>query len=517
MSKKHLAAALALGAAWIGPDAWADNPIVQTSYTADPAAMVWKDTFYVFTGHDEDVLVNNFFTMNEWRCYSSTDMVNWTDRGAPLNYKSFAWSGGKAWAAQVVERDGKFYWYVTAGLTGSNQPAIGVAVADHPLGPYKDPIGKPLIKNSWDDIDPTAFVDSDGQAYLYWGNPKLYYVKLNKDMASYTGGIQTIPMTTASFAPRPGDAVAGRPTSYEEAPWFYKRGGQYYMVYATGPLPEKIAYSTSPGPLGPWTYRGQIMSADGTNSFTNHPAIVDFKGRSYFVYHTGKLPGGGGFNRSVAVESFSYNADGTIPTIRMGSGPSPVDSLDPYGRVEGETMAFSSGIKVGAHGGNGIHVTGIDNGDFLKVRSVDFGRDGAKSFAATVASAGAGGTIELRLGSQTGTLVGTLAVPGTGGSTTWKTVSTTVTGARGVQDLFLVFRGSGTGGLFNLDWWQFAASTVGVERSLSPAGLASDRIDVFSVSGERVRTGVLRAQATRGLGKGLYIVDGRPVAVFETH
>lgn len=490
----------------------ADNPIVQTNYTADPAAMAWNDTFYVFTGHDEDVLVNNFFTMNEWRCYSSTDMVNWTDRGAPLTYKTFPWSGGKAWAAQMIERDGKFWWYVTAGISGSNQPAIGVAVGDHPTGPFKDPIGKPLVKNSWDDIDPTAFVDTDGQAYLYWGNPKLYYVKLDKGMTSYTGGIQTIPMTTASFSTRTGDA--NRATTYEEAPWFYKRGSLYYMIFAAGPLPEKISYATSTGPTGPWTYRGQIMSSDGTGSFTNHPAIVDYKGRSYFVYHTGKLPGGGGYHRSVAVESFAYGADGAIPVIKMGAGPSPVDSLDPYRRVEGETMVFSSGLKVGAAAATGVYVTMIHNGDWIKVRSVDFGSAGAKSFAATVASAGTGGSIELRLGSQTGTPVGTLPVAGTGGVTAWKSVNTTVSGAKGVNDLYLLFKGNGTGELFNLDWWQFTSSSVGAEPRRASRDPGVSRVDVRDVVGALVRAGVRRDEATVGLRDGLYVVGGRRAAVF---
>jgi Glycosyl hydrolases family 43. len=69
---------------------YADNPIVQTVYTADPAPMVYDGTCYIYTGHDEDTLVNNFFTMNDWRCYSSTDMVNWVDRGSPMSYATFS-------------------------------------------------------------------------------------------------------------------------------------------------------------------------------------------------------------------------------------------------------------------------------------------------------------------------------------------------------------------------------------------------------------------------------------------
>src|SRR5512135_2664088 len=91
----------------------ADNPIVQTIYTADPAPMVYDGMCYVYTTHDEDVIVRNFFTMNDWRCYCSTDMVNWTDLGSPLSYKDFSWArANSSWAGQCIPRNGKFYLYV---------------------------------------------------------------------------------------------------------------------------------------------------------------------------------------------------------------------------------------------------------------------------------------------------------------------------------------------------------------------------------------------------------------------
>src|SRR5690606_35697239 len=126
----------------------AANPIVQTIYTADPAPVVHDGVLYVFTSHDEDELVNNFFTMRDWRCYSTTDMVNWTDHGAVASLHNFAWAGSGwgggfengAWAPQAIERDGKWYLYVPLHGRG-----IGVLVADNPFGPYTDPIGRPLI------------------------------------------------------------------------------------------------------------------------------------------------------------------------------------------------------------------------------------------------------------------------------------------------------------------------------------------------------------------------------------
>src|SRR6187397_877670 len=121
----------------------ADNPIVQTNYTADPAPMVHDGRLYLYTSHDEDVTVKDFFTMNDWRLYSTVDMVNWTDHGSPAGYKTFSWGTGDAWAIQVVVRNGKFYLYVP--INNSTGSKIGVAVATNPAGPFTDPIGKALI------------------------------------------------------------------------------------------------------------------------------------------------------------------------------------------------------------------------------------------------------------------------------------------------------------------------------------------------------------------------------------
>ena len=89
---------------------YAQNPIVQTQLTTDPAPLVVGDRLYVYTGHDEDKA--DFFWMNEWRVYSTKDMVNWTDHGSPLDLSSFSWADDRAWAAQTIERNGKYYWYI---------------------------------------------------------------------------------------------------------------------------------------------------------------------------------------------------------------------------------------------------------------------------------------------------------------------------------------------------------------------------------------------------------------------
>ena len=445
----------------------AQNPFVQTWFTSDPAPMVHDGTMYVYTGHDEDNA--DFFWMQEWRVYSTKDMVNWQDHGSPLALESFSWADDRAWASQCVERNGKFYWYICAHSKISNGMAIGVAVSDSPTGPFRDAIGKPLFENgSWDHIDPTVLIDDDGQAWLMWGNPQCYYLKLNEDMVSYSGELGLLDMTEEAFG---GPIMSKREKgkqykdSYVEGPWIRKVDNKkykvdsskaYQLIYAAGGVPEHISYSTAPSPAGPWKYAGEIMPLCNTNSFTNHSGVADYKGHSYFFYHTGKLPQGGGFGRSVAVEEFKYNADGSFPTIMpTDEGVKPVGTFCPFRKVEAETMAFSKGVKTAQNNKIGVYVTAIHNGDYIKLQNVAFDTKIPRTFTARVASGLRGGAIEIRIDSIGGQLLGRLEVPATGGWEEWQTLTTDLTAiAKGCHDVFFVFTGRKGPQLFNFDWWE---------------------------------------------------------------
>ncbi|TDD99456.1 glycoside hydrolase family 43 protein [Flavobacterium cellulosilyticum] len=284
-----------------------NNPIIKDKYTADPAALVYKDKVYLYAGHDEAPNDVNTYRMNEWLVYSSSDMANWQEHPVPLKATDFAWAKGDAWASQVIERNGKFYWYVAVSHGTIHGKAIGIAVSDSPTGPFKDALGKAIITNdmttqtkiSWDDIDPSVIIDDDGQAYLFWGNTVCNYVKLKENMIEMDGPIQTIDFP-----------------KFTEAPWIHKHNKWYYLSYATE-FPEKIAYARSKSINGPWEYKGILNELAG-NSNTNHQAIIDFKGKSYFIYHTGGIqPNGGSFRRSVCVDRLYYNKDGTMKRVIM--------------------------------------------------------------------------------------------------------------------------------------------------------------------------------------------------------
>lgn len=414
----------------------AQHPILTTKYTADPAPMVYKDTVYLYTTHDEDNA--DGFMMKDWLLYTSTDMVNWTDHGAVASLKSFAWTkmDNGAWAEQVVARNGKFYMYCPIHGNG-----IGVLVSDSPYGPFVDPINKPLVwqKENWNDIDPTVFIDNDGQAYMYWGNPDPYYVKLNKDMISYSGEIHKV----------------ARPAHYQEGPWFYKRAGKYYLAYASTCCPEGIGYAMSDSPTGPWTFKNYIM-APTDKSRGNHPGIMDYKGKSYVFGLNYDLMHSQGImehheRRSVSVAEMHYRKDGTIEEVPYWTkeGVAQIGHLNPYKRVEAETMAWSKGVKTEKMN-NCVAVNDIHNGDYIMLKGVNFGK-GAKSISINAAPLN-GGTVEIRIDNINGKSLGTCKIAGE--ENKWSNYIAGMTNISGVHDLYLVFKGDADKQLFKLDYWQ---------------------------------------------------------------
>jgi arabinoxylan arabinofuranohydrolase len=433
----------------------AENPIIQTKFTADPAPMVYSNTVYLYTSHDEDDARG--FTMYNWMCYSTTDMANWTDHGiiggVREPYKTFKWSdGNNAWAPQCIERKGKFYLY--GPLPTKGRMAIGVAVSDSPTGPFTDAIGKPLIsRGNGGDYDPTVFVDNDGQAYLYWGgNGPCYYVKLNEDMISYSGDIQ---VASIDFTGTPREA------SYTEGPWLWREKNQYYLAWASRCCPEGIGYGMSDSPTGPWKCKGTIMDPNRLSD-GNHPGILDFKGKSYvfgFNYALNwEISGVKRERRSVCVAEMTYNADGTIQKTPWFTqeGVAQIGTFNPYAQVDAATICYEKGVKTLPRVGDaqGVYVNATENGACIKIKGVDFGDQGATNFLASVAATADGASLTLRIDSEVGFAIGTLKVKSTGALDKWETQNCKITGARGVHDLYLKFFGNGTP-LLNVDWWKF--------------------------------------------------------------
>lgn len=295
--------------------AQAANPITTSLYTADPSALSWRDTLWIFTGHDENVASTGFI-MNDWYVFSTADLATYRNWGSPLRATNFPWSSGAAFASHVLEHQGKFYWYVSAlhrSIRVKEGFAIGVAVADHPKGPWT-PVATPLVTdqtpNSIDlNIDPAVYVDADGTAWLYWGSwGAARRVKLKSNMTEIDGAVQNV-------------SAAG----FFEAPWVHRFDGTYYLSYASG-YPSTTNYAMASSLAGPWTAKG-VINTRMANSETNHQAIVRHRGHWLFVYHTGDAPGGHTYHRSVAVDPLYYDAEGAIrPVVRTSTGPARIDN-----------------------------------------------------------------------------------------------------------------------------------------------------------------------------------------------
>ena len=268
---------------------------VLPDFAADPTARVFHGRLYVYPSHD--LAGSKDWDMVDWHVFSTDDMTHWKDHGVIFSLKDITWADKHAWAPDCIERKGKYYFYYPA----DNQ--IGVAVSDSPTGPFKDPLGKPLIGR--DEVpgihvfDPNIFIDDDGQAYLYFGNSrdKLGVVKLKEDMITRDGPIQILNVQ-----------------NYHEGIWVHKRKGLYYFSYPSykgDKIANLMEYSIAKSPLGPFEYKGVILDNHSRNI---HGSIVEFKGKWWLFYH---VEGPSPYERRVCVARLHYAPDGSILPMKM--------------------------------------------------------------------------------------------------------------------------------------------------------------------------------------------------------
>jgi arabinoxylan arabinofuranohydrolase len=265
-------------------------------FHADPSAHVWEGRIWVYPSHD--IAGSEYWDMVDWHCFSSEDLVNWTDHGVIFSLDDISWADKYAWAPDCIKRNGKYYFYFPA------DDQIGVAVSDNTDGPFMDALGQPLIaKNQGETraIDPAVFIDGDGQAYLYFGQDHAKVVKLSDDMISLSGDIISLDIE-----------------NFHEGIWVHKVDSLYYISYASS-RGDKVAnlleYSIGRSPYGPFEYKGVIMDNRSRNI---HHSIVNYRDQWYVFYH---VQGPSPYERRVCMEKIYYNPDGTIKPVSMGSHP----------------------------------------------------------------------------------------------------------------------------------------------------------------------------------------------------
>ncbi|MEY8515889.1 family 43 glycosylhydrolase [Lachnospiraceae bacterium 29-84] len=328
-------------------------------YAGDPAILVDGDTVYLYVGHDATA-GGGSYQMPNYLCYSTQDLKEWRYEGVTMEMTDVTWADNvSAWASQVIKYQGKYYLLYCAEKPGTGK-CVGAAVSDSPTGPFRD-IGAPLVYPNdtnaqkygrkasfpWEDIDPTAWIDTDenGEEHVYmaWGNSNCWMCELDIDGDSVkvmdqnkdgkilqeddiwwqnVNGIEVIP----SNGTNQNDMV-----DFTEAPYLYRRQdengnyyGKYYLFFAMH-WREEMGYATADSLTNPngavyntWQYGGKLMEPTATSD-TNHPAVFDFKGHTYFIYHNGSLAGGMGQRRVICIEEMKFREDGSIEYIQETS------------------------------------------------------------------------------------------------------------------------------------------------------------------------------------------------------
>ena len=490
---------LVSGALKSGKDNTHVNPLYDYKFGADPYAITYDGRVYVYMTNDSQQLEgvkdehgyptagNGFDKINTLNVFSSADMVNWTDHGeismdgkVDANKKPIL-SWAPAVAHKTINGKEKFFLYFANGGGG-----IYVLESDSPIGPFEAPDtekGSTLITKDMPQgqnipylFDPAVLVDDDGTGYLYYGggfpddssqevinNPKTFrVVKLKDNMVELDGDANVIEA----------------PGNFEDS-GIHKYNGKYYFTYCSNfanTLTEtgkgNICAMVSDNPMEGFEFAGIVFKNQGTffgagTGGNNHHCFFEFNGKNYLTYHAQTLAVELGFTgdnqsgyRSTHIDEFEYDENGKINVVGTWQGSSQVKDLNPFERVEAETIAWSKGIKAAACQEEGalveglnMMVTEITNGDYVAVSSVDFD-EGATKF--TMHAAGkAGGTVELHLDGVEGEKVGEVQVtPGDGNKWTDASCDVDPEKVKGKHNLYLVFKGE-EGQLMYADYWKF--------------------------------------------------------------
>lgn len=482
------------------------NPLFDYKFGADPYAITYNGRVYIYTTNDSQQYEetkdehgyptrgNGFDKINTLNVFSSADMVNWTDHGeisvAGKGAASLSWA--PAVGHKTIDGKEKFFLYFANGGSG-----IYVLESDSPIGPFEAPAtGSTLITKDMPQgtgipylFDPAVLVDDNGTGYLYYGggfpdgadqdtvnNPKTFrVVKLKDNMVELDGDAKMIEA----------------PGNFEDS-GIHKYNGKYYFTYCSNfanNLTEtgrgNICAMVSDKPMEGFEFAGIVFPNQGTffgagTGGNNHHCFFEFNGKNYLTYHAQTLAVELGFSgenqsgyRSVHIDEFEYGANDSINVVGTWDGSSQVKDLDPYERVEAETIAWSKGIKAAKCTETGslveglnMMVTEITNGDYLAVSGVDFG-EGASKFTmhAEVANEQAGGKVALYLDEiKEENKVGEVSVATPESGNGWTDVSCDVDSAKvkGKHNLYLAFEGEAGKQLMHADYWKFdKASTSG--------------------------------------------------------
>lgn len=491
----------------------ADNPLSTYHYLADPSAASDGDTFYVLTDVDDYSPQKNYdYDIVGLNAFSSEDMKNWTDHGMIFRSKrEFGTYPNNTWASGIAVHKGRIYIVYPNGASG-----VGMITADDIAGPYRDPVkethgveyiaahyGSSVI-GGCDNIahcfDPGIFIEEDGTGYVVFGggeNSTRPYGN-NLDIIKFTdnNGKITIDKNSLTKISAPGSF---------EAPYIHKKDNKYYLSFNT--LPQVIDYSMSDKIMGPYTFVGTVIPGisavpDAHNEGgNNHQGFAEFKGKWYAVYHDRRLvtadehPGSctqAGVctnspnkenHRSVSIDELTWNGDKMNKLSFTREGPKQIKNFDPYRTYKALTSSKQRNVRSRTDWTKGQPVKHVltplgTKTSWIRVTGVDFG-NGAENLRIKAANVGDNNKIEIRTGSETGTLAGTCTLTKTSGWQDYKDNDCALTGLSGVvEQLFFVFKGAKDSTMGILEW-----EFQGTKREPEPQTAHNDTKTPWAVPG----------------------------------
>ena len=417
--------------------AMAQNPILlNRAYNSDPQARVWTidgtPTLFVYGSKDEDP---SYYCSGKYDVFSTVDMIHWKG-GQSFTSEEIRYNDEALYAPDCIEKDGKYYLFYS-------QPGPdpeGTAVADSPYGPFKD--GKPVEHAN--QIDPSVFIDDDGQAWMFWGQFSAKCAKLNPDMRSID------PSTIKD------GIITEAEHHFHEGIQAFKHNGTYYLVFADisrRGMPTCLGYATSNSVTGPYTYRGVIIDNFGCDPavWNNHGSVVKFKDKWYVFYHRSSQ--GSNTMRQSCIEPIKILPDGSIPEVEMtstGAGK----PLDPYLAIGSDPVAGRACYLTGHTRINGKgELEEIRDNDTAAWRDFDF-KEGPRKMIISLRPK-AGGVIEVYSEYLYGAKVASFEVPEGDGKTIITLEADIDNVPAGVRPIRMRFHGKEDHDLFTISAFRF--------------------------------------------------------------
>lgn len=409
----------------------------------DPHARVYNSHVYLYATHDA-VPNSEKFIMYDWWVWCSDDLLLWREVDIlrpQQTYWNNAWD--ECWATDGISRNGKYYFYFSRG-----PQEIGVVVGDSPQGPWKDPLGKPLIaKGSCPTAarDPGILQEEDGTSYIVFGCWDYYIAKLSDDMIPLADTPRPIHMDRKMGPYGPG--------KLDDKPYLHKRHGKYYLSWG-------CYYAMADDVYGPYAFKDTIIKKDLTApefqkglTMDRHGSFFEYHNQWYFICNDQSLPGTTAHYRDSVISYVHYFDNGEIAPIELNRlGVARYDANE--GRIPAANYFRGENIVQAESPEGGFEVRNIRTGSCLEYSNVaNVGANSSMSFRLACANS-KGCTIEIRQGSKTGELLGTCHAPITRDWNSYETTSCHLRNVAGTVDIYLVFQG-GSDERLRMRWIRF--------------------------------------------------------------